>query len=69
MSPDDFRAELERLGLGQNAFARLFDYDPRRVRRWATGKESVPRVVEIVFGLMALEDVPELERVYAEDED
>jgi hypothetical protein len=64
MNADDFRIELERLGLGQNAFARLFDYDSRRVRRWATGKESVPRVVEVVFGLMERGDVPELARVY-----
>jgi hypothetical protein len=34
------------------------------VRRWATGKESVPRVVEVVFGLMERGDVPELARVY-----
>lgn len=55
MTPDQFRTELERLGLTQVGAARVMGYDPRTVRRWASGSLEVPRVVELLLPLMTPE--------------
>lgn len=42
MSPDDYRAALETLGLSQVAAARLLGVDDRTSRRWACGERDIP---------------------------
>ena len=42
MTPDEYRATLERLGLSQVAAARLLGVDARTSRRWANGERDVP---------------------------
>ena len=42
MTPQDFRAELERLGISQAEFARLANADDRSVRRWADARVNTP---------------------------
>lgn len=42
MSPDDYRAALEKLGLSQVAAARLLGVDDRTSRRWACGERDIP---------------------------
>ena len=42
MTSQEFRAELERLGISQAEFARLCDSDGRTIRRWADARENTP---------------------------
>jgi len=42
MTPDEYRAAIERLGLSQIAAARLLGVDERTSRRWACGEREVP---------------------------
>jgi DNA-binding transcriptional regulator YiaG len=42
MSPDEYRAAIERLGLSQVAAARLLGVDARTSRRWASGERDIP---------------------------
>jgi len=42
MTPDDYRAAIERLGLSQVAAARLLGVDERTSRRWACGERDIP---------------------------
>jgi DNA-binding transcriptional regulator YiaG len=42
MTPTDFRAALDRLGLSQQAVARLWGLNPRTVRRWLAGDQDIP---------------------------
>ena len=49
----DFRKALARVGFTSIASAgRLFGYNERTARRWADGEVAVPRIIEIVLGLM-----------------
>lgn len=52
MTADQFRADLDHLGLTQVACARFLDTTDRTVRRWATGEQPVPRSVVLLFGVM-----------------
>jgi DNA-binding transcriptional regulator YiaG len=42
MTPDQYRAAIEQLGLTQVAAAKLLGVDERTSRRWATGERDVP---------------------------
>ena len=42
MTPSDFRAALDRLGLTLVGAARVVGVDDRTVRRWANGERAVP---------------------------
>lgn len=42
MTPDEYRAAIETLGLSQVAAARLLGVDDRTSRRWASGERDVP---------------------------
>jgi DNA-binding transcriptional regulator YiaG len=46
MTPDEYRAAIERLGLSQIAAARLLGVDERTSRRWANGEREVPPPVQ-----------------------
>lgn len=52
MSPNQFRAALDKLKLSQLAAARLFQSGGRTVRRWALGERSVPTNVAILLRLL-----------------
>ena len=52
MTATQLKANLRHLGLTRVGAARLFGYDERTVRRWASGKWPVPRIVGIVMWLM-----------------
>ena len=56
-SPDEFRAQLARLGLSQVGAARHMGYAGRTVRRWAAGDDEVPRIVQLYLALARPEDV------------
>lgn len=42
MTPDQYRAAIEQLGLSQIAAAKLLGVDERTSRRWANGERDVP---------------------------
>lgn len=42
MTPDQYRATIDKLGLSQVAAARLLGVDERTSRRWANGERDVP---------------------------
>lgn len=45
MTPADLRSALDRLGLSQQAAARLWGVNPRTVRRWLAGDQDIPEWV------------------------
>lgn len=49
MTPAEYRAALETLGLGFNEFARLCDMDERRARRWADDDDAGPSPIAAAF--------------------
>lgn len=56
MTPELFRAHLDRLGYGDGkpgrshaAFARVIRYNERTVRKWADGAEPVPYTIEMLL--------------------
>ncbi len=52
MTPNQFRAALDRLKLSQLGAARLVGADPRTARRWALGERDVPECVAILLRLL-----------------
>jgi DNA-binding transcriptional regulator YiaG len=42
VTPDEYRAAIDKLGLSQVAAARLLGVDARTSRRWANGERDVP---------------------------
>jgi len=52
MTPNQFRAAIDRLDLSQVGAARLVGADPRTARHWAAGDRSVPACVAILLRLM-----------------
>lgn len=42
MTPDEYRAAIDKLGLSQVAAARLLGVDERTSRRWANGERDMP---------------------------
>jgi DNA-binding transcriptional regulator YiaG len=42
MTPAEFRAALDRIGLTQAGAARLLGVDPRTARKWACGERDLP---------------------------
>jgi hypothetical protein len=52
MTPKQFSAALDRLGLSQLGAARLFGVDGRSARRWVAGERAVPETVAILLRLM-----------------
>lgn len=52
MTPNQFRAALDRLKLSQLGAARLFNSNDRTVRRWVIGERGVPPTVVILVKLM-----------------
>ena len=53
MSPQAFRAHLERLAASQGDFARFLAIDDRTVRRWAEdGGAGPPRSVALLLALL-----------------
>lgn len=53
VTPDAFRAHLTRLGYSQAGFARFIGYSDRSVRRFASGVEPVPLVVQRLLEALA----------------
>jgi hypothetical protein len=49
---EEYQSALTHLGLSQVGAARLFGYNERTSRRWATGEQPIPRIVQIVLWLM-----------------
>jgi hypothetical protein len=67
MTPKQFQAAIDRLGLSQVRAAKLFGADPRTARRWALGERDVPECVAIVLrlllsGKITIEDVEGVQR-------
>jgi hypothetical protein len=52
MTPKQFQATLDRLGLTQAGMARMIGSDPRTARHYAAGTRSVPECVAILLRLM-----------------
>jgi DNA-binding transcriptional regulator YiaG len=46
MTPNQYRAAIETLGLSQVAAAKLLGVDARTSRRWASGERDVPPPAE-----------------------
>jgi hypothetical protein len=49
LEPDRFAQYVEYLGLSYREASRLWNMDPRRIRRMATGEEPVPFTLEIML--------------------
>jgi DNA-binding transcriptional regulator YiaG len=52
MTPKQFQAAIDRLGLSQVGAARLVGADPRTARKWAAGNNKVPECVAILLRLL-----------------
>jgi hypothetical protein len=52
MTPKQFQAAIDRLGLSQVGAARLVGADPRTARKWVAGANKVPECVAILLRLM-----------------
>lgn len=57
MTPEEFRAEMKRLGIRQVTFAWMTGMAPTTVSRWAKGIQPVPKWVDLVLELWAMDDV------------
>lgn len=57
MTPDEFRAELQRLGLTQAAAATYLDVTDRTIRHWASGSKPIPAAVGHLLPRLAPKDV------------
>jgi hypothetical protein len=49
MEPEKFGSFLDHLGLTANEAARLWGYDPRKVRNMRAGTQGIPPIVEIML--------------------
>ena len=49
MTPEAFRAALDRLGLTQTGAARAFRTGERSMRHWAAGDRAVPPAIELLL--------------------
>jgi len=61
MTPDEYRATLERLGISQARLAQILETDAGTVSRWARGLRPIPRSVELLLRL----DLATLDRISA----
>lgn len=52
MTPAQFQAAIDQLGLSQQAVARLWGVNPRTVRRWVAGDQDVPEWAAYAFAGM-----------------
>ena len=52
MTPAEFRAALDRLGLSQVGAARLLGYGGRTAQHWAAGTAEIPPAVAILLRLL-----------------
>jgi hypothetical protein len=52
MTPDQFKAAIDQLGLSQERAGLFFGYSERQGQRWALGEADVPPAVEIAIKLM-----------------
>lgn len=52
MTAEQYCKAIERIGLSQVGAARFFHVNERTSRRWASGEQPVPRVIEIILWLM-----------------
>lgn len=59
MTPTDFTAALDHLGLRQAAFARIAGVHATTVSRWATGGLPIPGWVAPLFAAWRVAGVPE----------
>lgn len=56
MSPEEARGHLARLGISQQAFARMIRVNPATVRRWIKREDAtldIPRAVQIVLRVLS----------------
>jgi DNA-binding transcriptional regulator YiaG len=60
VTPDAFRAELSRLGLSQQAAARVLEVTDRTLRRWA--RAGAPRAVELALAKMTPTEARRLQK-------
>lgn len=52
MTPRQFKAAINELGLSQGRAAKLCGFHARTAKRWAGGQRKVPETVAIVLRLM-----------------
>lgn len=52
MTPDEYRAAIQRLGLSQVAAGQLLGVDGRTSQKWALGERAVPPPVVILLAYM-----------------
>jgi DNA-binding transcriptional regulator YiaG len=69
MTPEEARGHLARLGISQQAFARLIRVNPSTVRRWLTLNGTaldIPRAVQLLLRLLSCADMRRLMRADAQ---
>ena len=60
MTPDEFKAAREKLGLSQNRLAQLFRVaDGRTVRRWEAGDRDIPGPAQVLIEWLSTGRRPE----------
>jgi hypothetical protein len=52
MTPRQFQAAIDRLGIPQTGWAKLTGRDPRTVRKWVAGTNRLPPEAAILLRLM-----------------
>jgi len=67
MTPNEYRAALQRLGLSHNRAAPLLGIDLRTSKRWALGERAIPPPVARLLAYIERYG-PELAREYMERE-
>ena len=55
MTPEEFRAARERLGLSVGALARRLGVNVRTVRRWQNGHHNIPAPVAVAVAALVCE--------------
>jgi hypothetical protein len=72
LSAQEFQAYLDHIDITPNEAARLWAYDPRRVRKMLAGSERIPPIIEILLrtatALQGLKEMIENHLAVANDE-
>ena len=62
MTPNAFRAELERLALSQGGAARVLGVTDRTVRRWLAEEIPIPRAVGLLLPRLSPTEAAKLQK-------
>lgn len=65
MTPAEFLASLDRLGLSQAELARLFGHALRSSYHWSAGERRIPPIVGVTLRLMVVQKITRADIILA----